>query len=111
MEESNVIAVLAALAQSSRLRVFRQLVVAGAGGLTPGLMAAELGLPAATLSFHLKALVQAGLIMPTRDGRHLVYRADYARMQALLAFLTDNCCHGEPCMAVEPLAGNCRRAA
>jgi DNA-binding transcriptional ArsR family regulator len=68
-------------------------------------------LPSATLSFHLKALLHAGLIMQTREGRHLIYRADYARMQSLLAFLTDNCCEGVPCMGVESPSRECRRAA
>ncbi|MFN7754167.1 MAG: ArsR/SmtB family transcription factor [Pseudomonadota bacterium] len=111
MEESDAVKALAALAQPSRLRAFRRLVVSGEQGLTPGVMAAELGLPSATLSFHLKALLHAGLIMQTREGRHLIYRADYARMQSLLAFLTDNCCEGVPCMGVESPSRECRRAA
>jgi DNA-binding transcriptional ArsR family regulator len=98
MEEQNVITALAALAQPTRLRVFRWLVVAGRDGATPGTIAAALGLPAATLSFHLKELRTAGLIEQERRGRQLVYRTDYARMDDLLRYLTDNCCQGQPCL-------------
>lgn len=98
MEEKNVIKALAALAQPTRLRVFRWLVVAGRDGATPGAIAAALDLPAATLSFHLKELRTAGLIEQERRGRHLVYRTDYARMNDLLSYLTDNCCQGQPCL-------------
>jgi DNA-binding transcriptional ArsR family regulator len=98
MEEQNVIKALAALAQPTRLRVFRWLVVAGRDGATPGAIAAALELPAATLSFHLKELRTAGLIEQERRGRHLVYRTDYARMNDLLSYLTDNCCQGQPCL-------------
>lgn len=97
MENKAAADLLAALAQPSRLAAFRALVVAGPDGLTPGVLAEQLGLPAATLSFHLKALTHAGLVDATRDGRHLIYRADFARMNALLGFLTDNCCAGQPC--------------
>jgi DNA-binding transcriptional ArsR family regulator len=98
MEEKNVVKALAALAQPTRLRVFRWLVVAGRDGATPGTIAAALDLPAATLSFHLKELRHAGLLEQERRGRQLVYRTDYARMNDLLRYLTDNCCQGEPCL-------------
>lgn len=97
MDEPLAVRALAALAQTHRLKLFRLLVVAGPDGLTPGSMAETLGLPAATLSFHLKELNQAGLVTQERVSRHLVYRADFAQMQALLAFLTDNCCQGSRC--------------
>lgn len=97
MDEPLAVRALAALAQTHRLKLFRLLVVAGPDGLTPGSMAETLGLPAATLSFHLKELNQAGLVTQERVSRHLVYRADFAQMQALLAFLTDNCCQGSGC--------------
>jgi len=102
MEESDVIASLAALAQPVRLRVFRALVVAGGGGLTPSLLAEQLGVAATTLSFHLKELTHAGLISQEREGRHLIYRAAYARMNALLSYLTEHCCAGQPCDASGP---------
>jgi ArsR family transcriptional regulator, arsenate/arsenite/antimonite-responsive transcriptional repressor len=97
MEEQDVIRALAALAQSARLQVFRALVVAGPEGLTPGALGEALGLPASTLSFHLKELTAAGLATPERAGRNLIYRAGFERMQGLLTYLTDNCCAGAPC--------------
>ena len=98
MEEQAALKALAAISHPARLRLFRLLVVAGQHGLTPGAMAEHLELPAATLSFHLKELTYAGLISQERDGRHLIYRAAFAQMNALLAYLTDNCCQGEACM-------------
>ena len=100
MEEKTVVDALAALAQPLRLRVFRALVVAGQKGLTPGTLAETLGVPAATLSFHLKELTHAGLISQQRDGRNLIYRASFERMNALLAYLTAHCCQGEACLDV-----------
>ncbi|MBQ0944722.1 helix-turn-helix transcriptional regulator [Ideonella sp. 4Y16] len=97
MENKDAVPLLAALAQPNRLAAFRALVVAGPAGLTPGVLAEQLGMPAATLSFHLKALTHAGLVDATRDGRRLIYRADFNRMNALLGFLTANCCGGVPC--------------
>ena len=98
MEESTVVKALAALAQTSRLQIFRHLVVAGRQGLTPGELGQGLGLPAATLSFHLKELMHAGLISQERSGRHLIYRVEIAQMNGVLAYLTDNCCQGEACL-------------
>ncbi|PTT80279.1 transcriptional regulator, partial [Pelomonas sp. HMWF004] len=80
MEEQDVTRSLAALAQTHRLRVFRLLVVAGEQGLTPGALAEALGVPAATLSFHLKELSHAGLVSQERVSRHLVYRAAFGHM-------------------------------
>ena len=99
MEEQSVLKALTALSQAHRLRVFRALVVAGQAGLTPGQIADAQQIPAATLSFHLKELVQAGLLTQERQGRSLIYRADVAQMNALLAFLTENCCQGDACAA------------
>jgi DNA-binding transcriptional ArsR family regulator len=98
MEETLVIRSLAALAHSARLQVFRALVVAGARGMTPGVMAEGLGVPSATLSFHLKELTNAGLVTQERLGRNLVYRASFEHMNALLGYLTENCCQGEACL-------------
>ena len=97
MEEKFVIKALAALAQPSRLQIFRLLVVKGGDGLTPALIAETLGLPANTLSFHLKELMNADLISQERSGRNLIYRAQYDRMNAVLKFLSQNCCQGEAC--------------
>ena len=97
MEEKYVIKALSALAQPNRLQIFRSLVVKGGEGLTPALLAADLGLPANTLSFHLKELMNADLISQERSGRNLIYRAQYDRMNAVLSYLTKNCCQGEAC--------------
>jgi ArsR family transcriptional regulator len=97
MEEKHVIQALAALAQPNRLQIFRSLVVKGPDGLTPAMLVEALGLPAATLSFHLKELMHADLITQERSGRNLIYRAQFDRMQAVLAFLTQNCCEGTAC--------------
>ncbi|WP_250454178.1 helix-turn-helix domain-containing protein [Caballeronia sp. ATUFL_M2_KS44] len=105
MEENDVIRALSALAHALRLRVFRLLVVAGPSGLTPGALAEQLDVPNATLSFHLKELMHAGLITQERDGRSLIYRTSFEQMNALLGFLTDNCCQGQPCL--DPSADAC----
>ncbi|MDR6537969.1 metalloregulator ArsR/SmtB family transcription factor [Variovorax soli] len=98
MEEKQAVRSLAALAQEARLRVFRALVIAGTRGMTPGVMAEGSGIPPATLSFHLKELVNAGLVTQERLGRNLVYRASFDRMNELLGYLTENCCQGETCL-------------
>ena len=105
MQETDVVRALAALAQEARLRIFRALVVAGPAGLTPGALAQELDVAAATLSFHLKELTNAGLITQERQGRNLIYRAAFATMQALLDYLTQNCCQGAGCEA--SASGSC----
>jgi DNA-binding transcriptional ArsR family regulator len=97
MEEQEAVKSLAALAQAARLQAFRALVVAGPAGLTPSALAEQLGLPASTLSFHLKELLNAGLISQQRDSRNLIYRAAYERMNELLAYLTEHCCAGAAC--------------
>ena len=107
MEEHDVVRSLAALAQPSRLRVFRSLVVAGPEGLTPGAMSEELDVAATTLSFHLKELTHAGLISQERDGRHLIYRAAFGRMNALLGYLTAHCCEGQSCEVEAAGCTNC----
>ncbi len=106
MEEKDVVQSLAALAQPVRLQVFRALVVRGETGLTPGTMAEALNIPSTTLSFHLKELTHAGLVTQERSSRNIVYRAAYAHMNALLAYLTENCCKGTPC-AIEEAAASC----
>jgi ArsR family transcriptional regulator, arsenate/arsenite/antimonite-responsive transcriptional repressor len=106
MDQQDVIKALAALAQPLRLQVFRALVVTGEPGLTPGTMAEALGVPANTLSFHLKELVHAGLVTQERSSRNLIYRAAYDRMNAVLGYLTENCCQGAGC-AVASDATSC----
>jgi ArsR family transcriptional regulator len=107
MEERFAVQSLAALAQEARLRIFRALVVAGEEGMTPGALGDALGLAATTLSFHLKELTRAGLLTQARAGRNLIYRADYAHMNALLAYLTENCCRGVPCIDAATIAIHC----
>ena len=82
-------------------------MVKGREGLTPALLAEELGMPANTLSFHLKELMHADLISQERSGRNLIYRAQYDRMNAVLAFLTLNCCQGETCLTESATRCNC----
>jgi DNA-binding transcriptional ArsR family regulator len=106
MEENDVVRSLAALAQPVRLQVFRALVVRGATGLTPGTMSEALGIPANTLSFHLKELTHAGLVTQERSSRNIIYRAAFARMNALLGYLTENCCEGADC-GVKATAESC----
>lgn len=98
MDEADVVKAMAALAQETRLRIFRLLVVAGPNGLTPGHMSEALGAAPTALSFHLKELSHAGLIASERDGRHLIYRASIPLMNDLLGFLTAHCCQGEACL-------------
>lgn len=107
MEEQDVVRALGALAQASRLRLFRSLVVAGPPGLTPGALAEWLKLPAATLSFQLKELATAGLVSQERSGRHLIYRAEFGRMSELLAYLTDHCCQGQACLVPSATPSDC----
>jgi DNA-binding transcriptional ArsR family regulator len=106
MDTTSAIAALAALAQDSRLAVFRLLVQTGPAGLAASKIAAALGIPSSSLSFHLKELSHAGLIAPRQDGRFIIYAAQFDTMNGLLAFLTENCCGGNPCMpACAPACG------
>ena len=92
MESKAAVAALAALAQATRLQVFRCLVEAGPHGLAAGELANRLGVAPATLSFHLKELSHAALVESRQDGRYIFYSANYAAMNGLLAYLTENCC-------------------
>src|SRR5688572_6671083 len=96
MELQTALAALGALSQETRLTLFRHLVTAGPAGEPAGALAARFDLAPATLSFHLKALAEAGLIHGARKGRQIRYAADYRAMDALLAFLTEECCAGAP---------------
>jgi DNA-binding transcriptional ArsR family regulator len=97
METKQAIQSLSALAQETRLAIFRLLVQAGPQGLSAGVIGDKLDLPPATLSFHLAGLARAGLAQSRQEGRFVIYRADYAAMNALVGFLTDNCCQGAAC--------------
>lgn len=92
---------LAALAQGTRLTIFRVLVQAGKLGLSAGQLAKELSIPNATLSFHLKELTHAELIIARQESRFIYYSANFATMNVLLGYLTENCCAGIPCSSVE----------
>jgi DNA-binding transcriptional ArsR family regulator len=97
METKAAISALAALAQDSRLAAFRLLVQVGPAGMPASKIADQLGLPSSSLSFHLKELTHAGLIVPRQDGRFVIYSANFTTMNALVGFLTESCCGGNPC--------------
>lgn len=104
METLNAAELLAALGHESRLAIYRLLVEAGPEGINASLIGETLGLPAATLSFHLSHLARVGLIKGERESRFIHYSAEYETMNELIAFLTRNCCQGKPCL---PESANC----
>lgn len=113
MREPDAVLALGALAQETRLCLFRALVVAGPAGMTPGRLAEVVDAGGSVVSFHLKELTRAGLVAFEREGRHLIYRARIDAMNDLLTFLTANCCQGQPCLDATaaactsgPAAGN-----
>ena len=97
MDAVAAVSALGALAQDHRLALFRLLVQAGAGGLAAGVIATKLGVPNSSLSFHLAQLRDAGLVQQERQHRSIIYRADYAAMNRLVAYLMENCCAGAAC--------------
>ncbi|GGC13294.1 transcriptional regulator [Oxalicibacterium flavum] len=97
MTPKAVVAALGALAQETRLSVFRLLVQAGRAGLSASQIAEGIGIAPSLLSFHLKELLHAGLVTQEREGRSLIYAADFDAMNGLLGYLTENCCGGNPC--------------
>jgi ArsR family transcriptional regulator, arsenate/arsenite/antimonite-responsive transcriptional repressor len=107
IDEAAALKALGALAQAQRLRAFRALVAAGVEGMTPGALAEHLGLAPSALSFHLKELANAGLAASEPRGRHLIYRASFGHMNALLAYLTEHCCQGAACDAGVPPSCAC----
>ena len=111
MDSSDAVTALSALAQASRLAVFRHLVEVGHQGAHPSDIAHRLEVPANTLSFHLKALAHAGLIQAEQQGRFIRYRANFGAMQALVGFLTDNCCGGDPGKCAPAVPASARRTA
>ena len=102
MKTAEAVKALAALAQDTRLAIYRLLVQQGPGGLPAGAVAERLDVPAATLSFHLKELANAGMIESRQDGRFVYYSANYDRMNGLLAYLSENCCQGDAATACAP---------
>jgi ArsR family transcriptional regulator len=105
--EQQALSALTALSQVVRLRAFRELVVAGPAGMTPGAIAERLDVAPSSLSFHLKELVHADLVSAESQGRHLIYRAHFDRMNALLGYLTEHCCGGQPCGVAPPACNGC----
>ncbi|HEV8503397.1 MAG TPA: metalloregulator ArsR/SmtB family transcription factor [Casimicrobiaceae bacterium] len=106
MKAAQAVMSLASLAQDTRLAIYRLLVQQGPQGLAAGTIAARLKLPGATLSFHLKELAHAGMVDARQDGRFVFYSANYTQMNALLGYLTENCCSGQGCAT--PLAAPVR---
>ena len=104
MKKLKAIDALSALAHETRLEVFRMLVHEGPTGASAGAIAEKLDVPPATLSFHLSALAQADLVTKTRESRHVIYAADFTTMNAMLAYLTENCCAGEDAFEAIPRA-------
>jgi ArsR family transcriptional regulator len=102
MEKTDAVAALAALAQDNRLDVFRLLVQAGPDGMPAGAIAEALEIPPNTLTFHFDRLRMAGLVTVRREGRSMIYAAQFETMNSLLAFLTENCCGGAPAAACKP---------
>jgi len=105
MEIKNAVTALSALAQETRLAAYRVLVRAGEEGLPAGEIAAQLGVPPATLSFHLKELAHAGLVTHRNEGRFVIYAADYGVMTGLIGFLSEECCAGRPELCLPVSAG------
>lgn len=108
METSNAITALTALGHATRLAAFRLLVEAGPAGRMAGDIAGVLQVPPATLSFHLKELVQAGLVESESQGRHVCYRANFTAMTDLIEYLTHNCCAGSPDTLCAPVVPACK---
>ncbi|NYT80553.1 helix-turn-helix transcriptional regulator [Alcaligenaceae bacterium] len=107
MNEIQAVSALSALAHAQRLRVFRALVVVGAEGLMPSVLAEQLNVARNALSFHLKELAHAGLITVEQQGRNLIYRADFSQMNGLLGYLTEHCCQGGICEVSESSHCDC----
>lgn len=111
MKKQNAVAILAALAQDNRLDVFRLLVEAGSAGMPAGHIGASLRLPPNALTFHLDRLREAGLVASRRDGRSMIYAAQFEAMNSLVSYLTDHCCQGRPDLCKPKAGKSARRAA
>lgn len=110
MDTKTAITALAALAQDMRLAVFRYLVTVGPQGIAASKIAEHLDVPPSTLSFHLKELAHAGLIVARQEGRFVIYAARFETMNELVGFLTENCCGGNPCLSASGMACEPARA-
>lgn len=102
MENKIAVIALSALAQESRLTVFRTLVQAGPNGMAAGKISETTGIPPSSLSFHLKEMSFAGIVSSRQESRYIIYSANFKVMNELLAFLTENCCAGAPCSVETP---------
>lgn len=102
METKSIVTALAALAQDSRLAIFRLLVQTGPDGLSAGKISEALSIAPSSLSFHMKELSFANLVVSTQQGRYIIYSANFQAMNELIAFLTENCCGGVPCATTCP---------
>lgn len=109
MDNITAVRSIGALAHESRLAIFRLLVVAGPAGLTAGTIADRLGIGASALSFHLKDLSHAEMVVSRHEGRHIHYSANFDTMNALLGFLTENCCEGGSCGPLETARKSCKQ--
>jgi DNA-binding transcriptional ArsR family regulator len=111
MKKQDAVAILAALAQDNRLDVFRLLVEAGPAGMPAGHIGTSLRLPPNALTFHLDRLREAGLVTSRRDGRSMIYAAQFAAMNSLVSYLTDHCCQGRPELCKPKVGKSTRRVA
>jgi DNA-binding transcriptional ArsR family regulator len=109
MESKDAVEALGALAQATRLAIFRHLVEAGPEGETVGRIGEALGVAPATLSFHLKELSRARLVISRQESRFIWYAADYAAMNGLIDYLTENCCRGQPRACCPPKTASTKR--
>ena len=100
MKSKAAISSLLALAQESRLTIFRMLVQAGPNGMSAGKIGEITGIAPSSVSFHIKELVNAGLVISRKDGRFIIYTANFDSVSELIAFLTENCCGGNPCLPI-----------
>jgi ArsR family transcriptional regulator, arsenate/arsenite/antimonite-responsive transcriptional repressor len=107
VDTKNAITALSALAQETRLAIFRLLVQIGPQGMAASKIGENLNIPPSSLSFHLKELTHASLVVPRQDGRFIIYVAQFATINALMAFMSDNCCGGNPCMPVPTCSADC----
>jgi ArsR family transcriptional regulator len=107
METKQIVAALSALAQDSRLAVFRLLVQAGPVGMAATKISEQVGVPPSSLSFHLKEMLHAGLVTSRQESRFVIYSANFQTMNGLIGFLTENCCGGNPCSpALSPVCAS-----
>jgi DNA-binding transcriptional ArsR family regulator len=111
MENTSIVTALSAIAQESRLNIFRILVQAGPAGMAAGKISTASGIAPSSLSFHLKELAHAQMVIAKQEGRFVYYSANFATMNTVIAYLTENCCGGNPCSPVSVCDTGCDREA